>query len=42
VSIAQREQIDSVTLAVVNNAFVNVCREVWMAVMRTRARPWRR
>jgi hypothetical protein len=29
------EQIDSVTLGVINNAFVNLCREMGTAMMRT-------
>ena len=35
----QREQIDSVTLSVINNAFVNVCREMGTAMMRTSYSP---
>jgi hypothetical protein len=34
-ALAQRDPIDSVTLAVVNNAFVNVCREMGTAMLRT-------
>ena len=33
------EQIDSVTLSVINNAFVNVCREMGTAMMRTSYSP---
>lgn len=29
------EQIDSVTLSVINNAFINICREMGIAMMRT-------
>ncbi len=35
----QVEQIDSVTLSVINNAFVNVCREMGTAMMRTSYSP---
>jgi hypothetical protein len=35
----QRAQIDSVTLSVINNAFVNVCREMGTAMMRTSSSP---
>ena len=33
------EQIDPVTLSVINNAFVNVCREMGTAMMRTSYSP---
>ncbi len=29
------EQIDNVTLSVINNAFINICREMGIAMMRT-------
>ena len=35
----QIEQIDTVTLSVINNAFVNVCREMGTAMMRTSYSP---
>ena len=35
----QIEQIDPVTLSVINNAFVNVCREMGTAMMRTSYSP---
>jgi N-methylhydantoinase B len=38
-TIRQIEQIDSVTLSVINNAFVNVCREMGTAMMRTSYSP---
>jgi len=39
-AIQQRtEQIDPVTLSVINNAFVNVCREMGTAMMRTSYSP---
>ena len=35
----QAEQFDSVSLSVINNAFVNVCREMGTAMMRTSYSP---